>query len=483
MTTIQNIRSRSTLFLHNKRQTFLNWAIILVLFAAVIGVVYVGATRDTLLTWIMAGTLGIWGSIVLFRLGRFEYGVIGIMLTAALINFFTLPTGRESRVVISMVVALALVGIWVLQIIVSKGKVRIRPSPINRPLFLFIIVSVIAYVWSIVMRDPLLMVWDSFPFVQLAALMVNILLPLVGLMVSNKVRETRWLKIFAWIMIALGVFVVFSNLLGLPVERLYRSGSRGLFSTWVVSMALAMGIFNERLSMKVRGGLLGLVLVWTYYSLFTQGHWLSGWLPFMVAGAVITWNRSKKLFMLGVVGVILVTAIRFETFYERIYVHNVEDGSAQRAELWTPNIELVSRHPIFGTGPAGYAIYYMTYHPHNARSTHNNYFDVLAQTGFVGFAIFIWLFGTFIVVGNRLRRKLKGQRNFKEAFANATFGGVIAAMVAMMLGDWILPFAYNQTITGFDNAVFSWIFLGSMVSLYHIIGVGEKGDKAVSIRG
>jgi O-antigen ligase len=116
----------------------------------------------------------------------------------------------------------------------------------------------------------------------------------------------------------------------------------------------------------------------------------------------------------------------------------------------------------------------MTYHPHNARSTHNNYFDVLAQTGFVGFAIFIWLFGTFISIGNQVRKALRGQRNFKEAFANATYGATIAAMVAMMLGDWVLPFAYNQTITGFDNAVYSWIFLGSMVSLYHIIGLGGK---------
>jgi O-antigen ligase len=474
MTTIQNFRNRSMIYWHQKRQIFLNWSIILAVFAAVLAVVYIGVTQDTLLTWILAGSLGIWGALILLRLSRFEYGIIGIMLTAVLVNFFTLPTGRESRVVISMVVALALVGIWLLQVMISKQKVSIRPSPINKPIFLFIVISIIAYIWSLSMRDPLLMVWDSFPLVQLAALTVNILLPLVGLMVANKVKDTRWLKTFAWIMIILGTFVVISNLFNLPVERLYRSGSRGLFSTWVVSMALAMALFNEQLNQKMRGGLLVLVLIWTYYSVFTQGHWLSGWLPFMVAGAVITWNRSKQLFALGILAVFIVAAWKFDTLYQRIYVHNVEDGSAQRVELWTPNIELVSRHPIFGTGPAGYAIYYMTYHPHNARSTHNNYFDVLAQTGIIGFAVFIWLFGTFISMGNKLRKKLNGQRNFKEAFANATFAGVIAAMVAMMLGDWILPFAYNQTITGFDNAVFSWIFLGGMVSLYHIIVLGEK---------
>jgi len=39
----------------------------------------------------------------------------------------------------------------------------------------------------------------------------------------------------------------------------------------------------------------------------------------------------------------------------------------------------------------------------------------------------------------------------------------------MMLGDWVLPFAYNQTITGFDNAVFTWIFLGGVAGLYYLV--------------
>jgi len=38
-----------------------------------------------------------------------------------------------------------------------------------------------------------------------------------------------------------------------------------------------------------------------------------------------------------------------------------------------------------------------------------------------------------------------------------------------MLGDWVIPFAYNSTISGFDHSSFTWIFLGGMGSLYHII--------------
>ena len=113
---------------------------------------------------------------------------------------------------------------------------------------------------------------------------------------------------------------------------------------------------------------------------------------------------------------------------------------------------------VFGMGPAGYAAYNMFYHPIDARSTHNNYFDVLAQTGVVGFVCFVWLLSRFVRVGLSIRKSFAGKRNFEEMFALATLGGCFGVIVGMALGDWVLPFAYNQTISGFDNAQFTWVF-------------------------
>jgi O-antigen ligase len=136
--------------------------------------------------------------------------------------------------------------------------------------------------------------------------------------------------------------------------------------------------------------------------------------------------------------------------------------------LWEINFELIRNHPLFGVGPAGYAPYYMTYHPTSAMSTHNNYFDILAQTGVVGFLAFFWMMGTFLWTGFKVQRGYRRKRNFEEAFSKAILAGGLGAMAAMMLGDWVLPFAYNQTITGFDNAAYTWMFLGAIISLYHI---------------
>jgi hypothetical protein len=38
----------------------------------------------------------------------------------------------------------------------------------------------------------------------------------------------------------------------------------------------------------------------------------------------------------------------------------------------------------------------------------------------------------------------------------------------MGFGDWLFPFAYTQTIAGFDYAVYSWLFMGVVPLLDHL---------------
>ena len=196
----------------------------------------------------------------------------------------------------------------------------------------------------------------------------------------------------------------------------------------------------------------------------------------MAAGLVITFMRSKALFVFVLIVGVIYVGLNFAHYYETIYVSGVNEGGLQRLDLWRMNLEHVAAHPLFGMGPAGYAIYNMTYHPEDARSTHNNYFDILAQTGIVGLSAFLWLFGAFLYTGFRTTRALAGRRNFEEAFANATLAGCVGALVGMMLGDWVVPFAYNATIKAFDHSLYTWVFLGAMVSLYRVVKTGGDGQ-------
>ncbi len=47
----------------------------------------------------------------------------------------------------------------------------------------------------------------------------------------------------------------------------------------------------------------------------------------------------------------------------------------------------------------------------------------------------------------------------------------------MAFGDWLIPFAYTQSIEGFDYAIYSWLFMGSLLSLKTITAQEAEPDE------
>lgn len=213
------------------------------------------------------------------------------------------------------------------------------------------------------------------------------------------------------------------------------------------------------------GLLLGMNL---YLAAVQNSGWLSGWLPIFIAIMAIIFTYSRKLFFfLAVVGVIIIILGPVVEYLETVAAEESEEGGLERLDIWRRSLGIVSQHWLLGTGPAGYAPYNMTYFPWDARSTHNNFFDILAQFGVVGLLVWIW----FMFASLRFGWKTIGRAppGLLRTTAIIATSGWAAALCSMMLGDWILPFAYNQGIRGFSYTVYSWIFLGLLVSVHRLI--------------
>ncbi len=177
-----------------------------------------------------------------------------------------------------------------------------------------------------------------------------------------------------------------------------------------------------------------------------------------------------------IVGAVLVAA-NWDAVDKQLNAENDESGHS-RVTAWENTFRVFDGHWLFGTGPAGYAAYYMSYYPNEGMATHNTYVDVVAQSGLVGLGLWLWFFGATTWQGFRLVRRLRGQNNFYEALASAAFAGTLACIFIMMFGDWLLPFAYTQTIAGFDYAVYSWIFMGTIVALDHLVPQNQAAGQA-----
>lgn len=401
-------------------------------------------------------------------LWAFEQLVLAIAPVALLISV-SLPTGTESRVAAVMLLVLLLCGVWLLSALLRPGSVRLTPSPLNAPLLCFIAVCLISLVWSIAFRDPLVHAPGKFLAVQLGACAAMVLSPVATLLIANFVRSIKRLR---WVALS---FVVACALWAICLAlRLQRPeiNTRGLFTLWFSAVGYAMLISLPRLPLWSRIGL-GLLLLLHLYERTVIGiAWLSGWVPALVALVVITalWSWRACLALLLVLGLVVVTQQRF--IQQHIFEEAEQDGSYERLTLWELSLELISEHPLVGTGPAGYAVYYLTYHPEEARSTHNNYLDIVAQLGLIGSLCWLWL---VLAALRETRAVLRhAPPGWPRALGLASAGGLVGAVVAMALGDWVLPFAYNQGIEGYRYTVFSWIFLGVLISLRQLVAPADQ---------
>ena len=93
------------------RYTLISLAVVggVLLIVPVLAYIYVRGRLDPLL--VVAGIVGFVVSLRLLKVQeRNAKGIVMLLLSAAMLSFVSLPTGRESRIPISMVLALALVG-------------------------------------------------------------------------------------------------------------------------------------------------------------------------------------------------------------------------------------------------------------------------------------------------------------------------------------------------------------------------------------
>jgi hypothetical protein len=400
-------------------------------------------------------------------------GVLTIVLAAAFVRF-SLPTGTQSRIVASLFMTMIFTALWVTKMLVVDKKLRLKPSRANTPLLGFVLITFISYVWSNAFRDPLVRVWSSWPFVQIGALAVMVLLPGAFFLASNYLTDLKWIKWLTAIIMAVGILEILGDYLHLPLGFLQ---VRPMFPTWFICLAYSQVLFNRRLPMVLRLLLLAFVGAWIYRVFFAQLAWLSAWVPTMLAVGAISFWRSRVLLAALLIIAMIYVGVNLNDL-QAAYQLEYRVSGVTRLDAYAHNWRVTGRHFLFGVGPAGYAVYYMSYFPTEATATHSNYLDVLSQTGVIGLLAFLGFFLALALIAWDLLGRTRRRFDFTQAFGVGSAAGLLGVFVATGLGDWLLPFVYTQTIAGFDYAVYSWILLGAMVSLHWLV-TSEAADKVL----
>jgi O-antigen ligase len=244
--------------------------------------------------------------------------------------------------------------------------------------------------------------------------------------------------------------------------------AKGQFPTWVGIIALGQLLFNPELKRWMRV-MLGIIIVGWFYITMTLGvSWLSGWVPLLGGFVVVVFFYSRRLFFLLIVLGLSYYIIGYSAIQERFAEEDQESGGT-RSQAWERVFSLTGRHFLFGTGPAGYHFYFTVNISGLFQLSHNNYIDIIAQTGVTGFALWILLWGAIGLATWRMYRLIPYMGGgFQKGLAISLVASYFCTLVAMALGDWVTPFPYTQTLQGIDYTIWAWMLPGLATALYYI---------------
>ena len=330
--------------------------------------------------------LGI-GAVVVFL----NWPPIGLMLIMVVGMFVPLvgPGGFNGSI---LLVAL-LLGLWVLDMVVRQRKIQLVASRTMLPIFIFIGICILALGMG---------QFDWYPFAiqapmdaQLGGFAIYILSAGAFLLVANQVRDLHWLQAIVWFFLLLGGLYVIARLIpgvGGIVTSLYQRGvhSNSIFWIWLVALSFSQAVFNNRLRIGLRAGLVGVALITLYVGFVQAGTWRSGWIPPLVTIALILYFRYNRILW-----VFVPLALIYGLILANQSIAAESYSWLTRVEAWKIVLNISKINPIFGTGFANY-YWYTPLFPilgwYVSFNSHSQYVDLIAQVGLLGLACFLWFF-------------------------------------------------------------------------------------------
>jgi O-antigen ligase len=118
--------------------------------------------------------------------------------------------------------------------------------------------------------------------------------------------------------------------------------------------------------------------------------------------------------------------------------------NTRRVDIWRATWSMIKDHPIVGVGFGGYFTAIPRYHDasgaYTPQQAHNDYLEILASGGVIGFAIFIWF---TIVLVRRLRKRMLEAESFGRAACFGAMTGLVGVAVHSMF-----DFGLHLTING-----------------------------------
>ncbi|OGO36019.1 MAG: hypothetical protein A2W35_15025 [Chloroflexi bacterium RBG_16_57_11] len=406
-----------------------------------------------------------------------KWRILGLMALPIVSLMVPLAIGTGSKTGINAAVLWLglLLGLWILDMLARERQIRLLAY---RPVIASLIFGVVVVVAFGFGQLPWFATRSATLSAQIGGLLIFLMSIGAFLLVAHQIQTITTLKWMTWVFLGLGfvffVFRLFPSTYWIMARLFVRQAVLGAtFYAWLVAIAASQALFNPKLARGWRIVLGILVLMFFYVTLKGEDrYWVSGWLPPLLAlvTVILLGRPGWGVFAVILGGLIMVfnTSLITGVFNEGDNTYS----TITRLEAWRIMVEIIKVNPVFGLGMANYYFYTPLFPILGYKinfNSHNNYIDIIAQTGLVGLLCFLWVLGELWLLGWRMRDQVP--EGFPRAYVLGALGGLVGTLALAALGDWVIPFVYNIGMDGFRSSMFAFIFLGGLVALariYHI---------------
>ena len=405
------------------------------------------------------------GIIVLTR--RLDWGLL-IVLPASFLGRWNISTGTNVAFNLTIILLLAILGIWLLRMMIFDHKITIIYSSVNLPAILFISIQILSLINGNIHWFPQVSDKASI-FAQIGSLLLYMLSIFALLLPANLIKDLKLLFVIIWQFLILGFIFVAGHLIPFTsryINHIFVSGEYlgSTFWIWIVAFATSYLLISEKKSKKTICLLLLLLAIVFYDRWFLYREWVSGWLPPLIAVMVIFWLYNWRLALIASLAGAVILSLQYNSLVDMLMTDTQQYSAYSRTATWPILINLIKVNPILGLGPGNYYYYTPLYSLlgwHVQFNSHNNYIDIVMQYGILGLGAFTWMMVEVARIASRLIGQI--QDNFSRVYVFACTGGLAGMLVSGLLGDWFLPFLYNISTGGFRFSVLNWFFLGGLV--------------------
>lgn len=320
---------------------------------------------------------------------------------------FGMPIDFDNHEVWTIGIAV-LFALWLIWGAVN-GKVRIRYSFLDIAILIFLASACISAFRAPNIHKAHLCLTQYLSYAAIYFLILNIL---------EDEKDLRFLlstMLFAAVLISL--YAIYQYYIGLPETR--------EFASQYFSGGLPEYVKDRLASNRV-------------FSTFIYPNTLAGYLFLCIPLALVMKKRWIRILTI----LILIYALTLTFYRGSGSVNKITNTLIFRWQNWTAGLRMIEKYPIFGVGTYNFSIFYPLYKlgiAEEVQNAHNNFLQIFAEQGIIGFMSFcaIWI----IAIRKGMRQR------------GLSLGLIVFIIHNLIDFDWYVP----------GLTIIAWVFMGILV--------------------